>query len=388
MNKTNNKEQLVVGFLSSSDYQDRRKWSGIRYFMFRALEKEFSNVIPIGPVKTPLALKALLYALNVTHLVLFGKKYNRHHNNILSKYFAYCFNKELSRKKVDVIIAPACSVEIAHLNTSIPICYLSDTSFKQVNNYYDEFSQFSDSSTHESIMIEQKAIDNSTSQVYPSEWASNFVIENYNADKKNVFNVKFGANLDIEPERSDVISREYTSPYKLIFISVDWERKGGNLVLDTLKLLLQRGFDVSLTVCGCVPPVKHPNMNVIPFLNKNKPDDREKFYDLLLDSHILLLPSLAECFGIVICEANAFGLPAITSNTGGIPSAVTNGINGYTIPEFSPELYADKIQSLIENPEKLKSLGISSRNMYENELNWGVWANKMRDILKYTAEKS
>ena len=49
-------------------------------------------------------------------------------------------------------------------------------------------------------------------------------------------------------------------------------------------------------------------------------------------SDILLLPTQAECAGIVFVEASAYSMPIFTHDTGGISNYVINGINGYRLP--------------------------------------------------------
>ena len=55
----------------------------------------------------------------------------------------------------------------------------------------------------------------------------------------------------------------------ILFLGVDWYRKGGDLVYDTFLKLIEAGYNIHLTVCGCVPPVKHAKIKVIPFLRNN-----------------------------------------------------------------------------------------------------------------------
>ena len=381
------KKIITVGFLTSTDPQDKTSWSGIHYRMLKSLEKEFIKVIPLGPVKKPKKLVVILFFINVIH-ILFCKRFNKDQNVFTSKFYSYYFRKRLQNENIDVVFAPAASEEIAYLETSIPICYLSDTSFNQIKNYYNNYSNFSQTSINQSNLIEQKAIRNSTTQVYPSEWASNYVIDYYKANSNNVFVVKFGANLDLIPNKSDVLKKEYNTSIKLLFLGVDWERKGGDIAFKTFEILLNKGYDVTLTVCGSVPHTSHPKMIVIPFLNKNLDKDSKEFTRLLCDSHILFVPTRSECFGIVFCEAGAYGLPVITTDTGGVTSIIENVVNGYALSlNATPDDYARKIQMLLDNPQKLKDISVMSRDKFDKELNWDVWAKKMKKILLLTINK-
>lgn len=382
------KRKLVIGFLKATDPNDQTTWSGISYQMLKSLENTGLKVISLGPVKQPKFLNISLRIVNRLHLFIYNKRFNKDHNILLSKYYAKQFNKRLKNKRIDVVFAPSASTELAYLKTSIPVCYLSGTSFNQIKNYYSYYDNLSQSSLKESDSIEQRAIENSTTQVYPSDWAAKHVIEYYKADSNNVFVIPYGANLNCPPNKDIIEKKEYKLPIKLLFLGVDWERKGGDLVYDTLNILLERNYNISLTVCGCIPPKTHPKMTVIPFLNKNLDADSKKFTKLLSESHILFLPTRSECFGVVFCEAAAFGLAIITTNTGGVGSIVEQGINGYALSLASTAIdYAEKIQLLLDDPGKLKNMGLMSRDKFDDELNWEEWAKKMKNVFIETINK-
>ena len=169
-----------------------------------------------------------------------------------------------------------------------------------------------------------------------------------------------GANIDNPPEEFIIEEKlKNTQVCNLLFLGVDWERKGGEIAFNTLKELNRKGVHTTLTVCGCIPPKEFSdsNMKIFPFLDKNKDDDYKIFIQILRKSHFLILPTRAECFGIVFCEASAFGIPSITTDTGGISNAVENGINGYRLPLDSSYLeYADKIYKLFINPDEYEKI--------------------------------
>lgn len=383
------KEKKIVGFITATDPNDKRSWSGIHYRMYESLLNEFDEVYLFGPIHKSNALKKTLNLLKKIHFKIFSKKYNTSHNIISSKFYAYKINAKLKNKKIDILFAPAASTEIAYLKTSIPICYLSDTSFGQINGYYEDFSGLSPLSIKESDWIEKKAITNSTTQVYSSNWAADYVINNYKADPTNVHTVNFGANIDLIPSEP-TIKKEFNGTINLLFLGVDWKRKGGDITLDAFTILLNKGYDITLTICGCIPPVQITNSRIktIPFLNKNNTEEYNHFLKILYQTHLLFVPTRADCTPIVFCEASAYGIPIITTNTGGISSIVENNRNGFALPFESKSIeYADQIEILLNDHEKLKELSIQSRKKFEEELNWNSWGKKMREILLLTMDK-
>ena len=222
--------------------------------------------------------------------------------------------------------------------------------------------------------------------VYSSKWAADYVLEHYEVGPDKVSVIPFGANLEEAPGRDEVLPREVPATWRLLMLGVSWERKGGPIVLDALKRLLDLGHDVELVVCGCVPPVSHPQMRVIPFLDKNDPAQYGELLDLIRSSHLLVVPTRAEAFGIVFCEASAFAVPSIVTATGGTTTAVEDGVNGLTLPyEAAGGEFAAAVAGLIDDPGRYLGLCTSSRDRYESELNWGSWARRMRGIMEGAA---
>lgn len=380
------KSKIRVGFLTALNPKDKRSWSGTTYRMCSALEEEFETVVCYGPLTlNPLQeglLKLSFFLQKSLHRLVYGKKFNVAHNHTISKIYGRLFTKKVAKSPVDVIFAPSASVEIAYLQTDIPIYYLSDATFDLICNYYDAFKELSSKSIEESNEIEQLAIQRSKAQIFSSQWAINSAISRYNASK--TFLVKLGANLDKTPDLTKKVTSDKTS-FTLLFIGVDWLRKGGPLVLETLDILVNQGHEIKLIVCGCEPNESRNYMQVIPFLDKNKPSDLEKIEKLYFTSDILFMPTKADCTPIAFCEANAFGLPVISSQTGGVDAVIENDVNGLLLPPSAKASeYAALIESLIHHPIYLKELSISSRKKFEDELNWKVWGKKMKDIITST----
>lgn len=76
----------------------------------------------------------------------------------------------------------------------------------------------------------------------------------------------------------------------------------------------------------------------------------EEVYSLMKASRVLVLPSTREGFGLVVIEANACGLPAITvaAKHNAASALVVEGENGF-VCEPTEEAIADKLELLLED---------------------------------------
>lgn len=377
------KKPVIIGYLTAQDPKNKKSWSGIHNFMSQELELRFNNVIFLGPVKPTKWIRNILGLFSKFHLLFFRKKFNRQHNNFLSRYYAKEFGKKITNKKIDILIAPAASSEIAFLNTKIPIIYISDTSYNQIKDYYDSYSNFSKLSNAVAEKIEQAAINKATTLIYSSKWAAEHVINNYKIVNKEIFVIQFGANIIEVPLKHKII-KSFSGSLNLLFLGKQWERKGGPIVLETVRMLNSNGFKVNLTICGCDPPeeISEPYITVYSFLDKNLVKEYNAFLQLMYESHLLFLPTKADCTPIVFCEAAAFGLPVLSRDTGGVSSIIKTGINGVLLPENAKvKDYYNTLVNLIENPNHLISMSEKARHFYEIKFNWTVWGDKIEEII-------
>jgi glycosyltransferase involved in cell wall biosynthesis len=386
MSNKNTKSQIAVGYLTSLDPNDKTSWSGTHFRMLKALESNFQNVQVLGPIPQSETVNKILRKINSIHHFLFGKKFDKGHNIVSSLYYASVVKKRI--KNIDVLFVPSSSNLIAFLKTTIPICTLEDATYNQILGYYPNYKNFSNLSILESKYVIKRAMNRTKTFVYCSEWSVNDAINNYKVPTEKVFKVKLGANIDSVPLRDKVLNRDYSSTINLLFLGKDWARKGGDLVVKTYNLLLEEGYDVTLTVCGCIPPENQPGVKVIPFLDKNIKKDFDSFNKILFDSHVLFVPTRSECYGIVFCEAGAFGMPVITTDTGGVTEIVKNGINGFALPiDAEASSYVSEIKEILNDRLLMKQMAINSRDLFEEELNWEFWGNEIKKILLSTVKK-
>ena len=376
-------KKLKIAYLTSSDARDKRSWSGTHYYMAKSLEKHIGEIDYLGPVDFPFDIFKGRVISFITQKLL-GKRYDYLHSLSIAKNYSKIFSEKLKNKNYDLIFAPASSSKIAFIETDVPIVYLSDSTFSNMLNYYSFYSNLLKKSVKSGNEIERRALSNSAFALFPSEWAANSAIKFYNTDKSKVHVIPFGANIDSYPTKETILQKKKNKVCRLLFLGVEWGRKGGDIAFNTMLDLNDMGIETELIVCGCIPPknIVSNKLDVIHYINKNIEAEYEKFNKLLLESDFLILPTKAECYGIVFCEASAYGLPVIAANTGGVAGAVENNENGVLLPvTANSNDYAKVISEIFSDDKKYYSLVNKSRSLFETLLNWDAWALEVKKII-------
>lgn len=379
---------MKVGYLSDADPLDRWTWSGTHLSMYRALEAQGLDVVHVGRSLVPPPDSLVKRAAR--RLGLGPAPTPPEPPVARARRQALAAARELAERPVDVLFAPVASGVAPFLETPVPIVYSSDATFRLLRGYYAEVTALPEEVAREHDELESRSIRKARALVYPSAWAAASAVADYGMAAERVHVVALGANLDEVPSAAEAVARGRGPVCRLLFIGRDWVRKGGALALSALGELRALGVDAELTICGAEPPGGGgPGVTVFRNLDKKKAADRATLRRLLLESHFLVLPTRADCFSMVSCEAAAHGLPVVITRTGGIPGVIDEGRNGFMVPlEADGAAWARTIAAAYESEERYDALVRSSRAVYDEKLNWGAWGRAVRTILERAAAEA
>lgn len=381
--------QKKVAYITTSDPNDKHSWSGTNHYIWKSLQSHFSQIDVLGPAEP----KFTVFVCKVIHAfsLLFGKRFDYRHSTLYAKACAKLFSKKLEGKNYDLIISPAGVAYIGYLKTKTPKVLVLDRTIAGTINYHNIFKKLWKFSEHQSINTDKVAMHNCELTVFSSQWAADIAIKEYKLPKEKTLVLPFGANLDILPSAEYIFSKKTVLQNKrcdLLLVGVYWENKGVDIAVNAVNELVKMGFDAKLTVCGCVPPTgfKNKRIAIIPFLNKNTEEGRKKLEALFLSHTFFILPTRFDCTPIVYCEASAYALPILSSNTGGVAGHITEGKNGFLIDyNDSGKAYAQKISDVLTEEGRYDLLCKTTRGEYDSRLNWEKWSaafvEKVKDLL-------
>ena len=170
------------------------------------------------------------------------------------------------------------------------------------------------------------------------------------------------------------------SPIQCLFVANLSKSKGLEFVLQALRILKKKGFNVLLKIAG-------NTTRAINHAIRCEYDDLDleflgalsfgQLTELYKNSDIGLIASLQEQWSLTAVEMAMFGLPVITTAVDGLDEIFTDNVNALKVhPSFSPvfglyvdaELMAKKIELLIDDISLRKNLSYNVRMLYERDL--------------------
>lgn len=382
-----------IAFLAPYNvYDEKYSCTPARFFM-EGIKKYFDDVIFVPPVKLSFSLTEKLRRkiIHVNYL-LNGYEYRYELDRSLNFQKAQIYKEKLSKLKFDAIFSWFTTFEFAFINLNAPIIINRDATYPSLFNSYDDFKNLDPIDVTKLIQLEQAAFNNTDILIFSSNWGiKEFQKYYYIKDQKPMLRVAYrGANIHVIPNASDVISCRINSKKKCINLLLltspgGWARKGGDKAVDIISLLNQVGFSSVLYIFGDVPEKLKKNcpeyIKIEPYLRKFIPAEEEILKQQLLMTDFLLLPTQADFTPNVICEANAYGIPVLSTNITAIPEMVVNGVSGFLFSiDAPPREYVSKIIQIISNDTTYFNLRKGSRLQYEAKLNW---ENTSKQVASY-----
>jgi glycosyltransferase involved in cell wall biosynthesis len=116
------------------------------------------------------------------------------------------------------------------------------------------------------------------------------------------------------------------------------------------------------------------NKNVL-FLGHS--DNVRSYYE---KATVYFQPSLRESHGIAVVEAMSYQLPCVTSNIGGLPESVVDGLTGFICQPNDIDSFCLRIMQLLENPDVMGAMGREGKLRAQNLFSENIQDRKIIDL--------
>ncbi len=308
---------------------DTSIWNGVPIQMLKALEHAGHDVLTTGPVQARPSLstrtKAKLYKL------IFNQRYCAQFDTT----FAQQLSSETERHitgQVDAVFCPGnMPWPVAFLDPAIPLVCWLDATIANLSRSYTWLDDICPESLKQAHQLQKQLLDRCELLIFSSSWAAESAISDYGSNRAKIHIMPFGPASQHHSDRDEVhrwIRARSSEICRLLFVGVEWQRKGGDTALEVAKRLDQMGVKVQLDIVGCNPKLTEPLPEFIKvhgFVDKYNSEGQQRMARLFSESHLLLLPTRAEAFGLVFAEASQYGLPSIATAVDGVPSVIRDG---------------------------------------------------------------
>jgi len=202
-----------------------------------------------------------------------------------------------------------------------------------------------DSYVLEKEMAEYAAADLIT---VPSEFAKQTFIKQ-GSDPNKVVAIPLGVDLT----KFTVKSRPSPDAFTICFAGGVTLRKGVQYLVQAFsklahphkKLKLIGQVDQAFVAVLKKKGIWHPDIELVGHV------PQANLCQHFNDSHVLVLPSVEDGFGLVVPQALACGCPVITTSATGAAELIQHGENGFVVPSRNVQALVDALQTLADTPE-------------------------------------
>lgn len=399
MTEPTNPTPLRVAFVTEADLalglQDPRRWVNphlVTRFVASALEREGAEVRYISCALPHNETRSARMTRKAYRLLKRGRYLIDHHPASL-RALGRRVASQLREQPADVVFCPS-TIPVSQLDCDVPIVIWTDANFAGMIDYYPNYAGLCKRSIRQGHAMEQAALSRATRMVYTSNWAAQTARQAYDFDHDKLRILYRGANLEQHPTHEQAhrwIEERPTDRIELLFVGNDSKRKGGDVAIQVARCLHESGQPIRLRLLGQgiegVPEDLADVVEPLGFVSKATQAGREQLSEIMSSSHLLLLPTRAECLSIVVLEACAFGVPTLGTRTGGVPEAITTDTTGQIFDlDTPPEQWAKYITDLFADPTRYQAMAKAAYQGFATKFNWTYVGNQLYQHLQDAAE--
>jgi glycosyltransferase involved in cell wall biosynthesis len=210
------------------------------------------------------------------------------------------------------------------------------------------------------------------------EWTKRSLIDDYEVPDDKITVIPPGVN--VKGWRRPTPRARHDDPVKILFVGANLERKGGLLLIDAFRALRPLGVELHLVTKDKVP--SEPGL----FVYNNMQPNSQPLKDLYHSCDIFALPTFGDCLPMVLSEAGAAGMVAVSTNVAAIPEIVRDGETGLTVPAGNTAALTEALRRLAISPDLRMSLAERATAHVSREYDAQRNAARLLDLLKGEAD--
>lgn len=183
--------------------------------------------------------------------------------------------------------------------------------------------------------------------------------------------------------KKDILSK---NQHFIIFTSakLKW-LKGFEFALKAIEILLNRGWNIDYYIAGDGDYREQVSYTIRDLNLEDRVHllgwlDIDQSRDWMQKSDLYLLCSVQEGFNNSVLQAQACGLPCVVTDANGLPESIEDGVTGLLAGRRDPYDIADKIETLLKNPELLAHMRQQGRIRVVDRFDKTIITSKFVDL--------
>lgn len=217
-----------------------------------------------------------------------------------------------------------------------------------------------------------------------SEWTKRGLVRDYEVPASKVTVIPPGVNVAdwIAPAPRHARGG---GAVRLLFVGADLGRKGGHHLIEAWRRIRHRhagrGPDVELHLVTKASVPAEPGLFVYNDLQANSPRLKQLYHE----SDIFCLPTLGDCLPMVLSEAGAAGLPAISTSVAAIGEITRDAETGLIIPPDDVDALERAIDRLVGDEQLRLGMGAAAVKLVSRQFDAEANAKKLLELIKDVA---
>jgi glycosyltransferase involved in cell wall biosynthesis len=250
-----------------------------------------------------------------------------------------------------------------------------DATFPMYLDIYSTPKSFATKDVDRISRREEDWLRNCDTIFFGSDWVRQQAISDYGLEFEKCHVAWVGGHATI-PEADT-----FSGSHRFLFISLDFERKGGLLCATAIQEVRAKFPDIELLIIGQQPPeevLAMPGIQYAGFLRKTEPIEYAQFCQYLATARGLIHPTSMDTMGMVLIESGYYGCPSIATRRFGIPELVNHEQSGFLldVPVRHNQL-VDFITRLCNDDEQYQAMRQNAREFTTSTLTWTAFGDRI-----------
>lgn len=227
-----------------------------------------------------------------------------------------------------------------------------------------------------------RAFERASALVAWCQWAKDSLVRDYGVPEELVTVIPPGVDLAQWPKRSgdERLRSSLDRKPRLLFVGGEFERKGGNVLLQCFNRYLQDECELHIVTQSPVAPSR--NVSIYHNVTANS----DTLLRLYSEADIFVFPTLADCAPLAVPEAMAASLPIVTTRVAAIPEMVSDGEQGFLVEPGDVDALGHALVNLVERPELRARMGNRGRARVEDAYDARTNAHRLLNVLKHATD--